>query len=242
MDIDLLAVGAHPDDIELTCGGTIAVCVKAGYSVGLVDLTEGEMGTRGNNKIRLQEAERAGKILGAKFRINLNLGDGRFENTEANRAKLITVIRKHRPKLLLIPHSGERHPDHVRAHHLCREAWFYAGLRKLETKDGRKLQQPWRPNNYIHFMQWQVFEPSFIVDISDVYDVRTKAILAHKSQFYNPGSTEPETLLSQKSFLDFVETRAKEYGYRIGVRYGEPFYSVEPIGIGDIFSLKMFKG
>ncbi len=242
MKIDLLAVGAHPDDIELTCGGTIAKCVKAGYKVGLVDLTEGEMGTRGTNTIRLKEAARAARILGAEFRINLNLGDGRFENTEANRLKLITVIRTYRPRLLLIPHSGERHPDHVRAHHLCREAWFYAGLRKLKTRERGKAQEPWRPENYIHFMQWQVFEPSFIVDISDVYETRVKAILAHKSQFYDPTSTEPQTVLSQKSFLDFVETRAKEYGYRIGVSYGEPFYSVEPVGIGDLFSLKMFKG
>ena len=242
MDLDLLAIGAHPDDIELTCGGTLAKCVKLGYSVGAVDLTEGEMGTRGTREIRLKEAEKAAKILGVKVRINLGLADGRFENSEENRSKLIQVIRKYRPKILLIPHSDERHPDHVRAHHLCREAWFYSGLRKMETFDDGKPQQSFRPNSYIHFMQWQLFEPSFIVDISDVYDIRMKAILAHKSQFYDPNSKEPQTVLSQKSFLDLLETRAKEFGFRIGARYGEPFYCSEAIGINDIFSLKMFRG
>lgn len=241
MKLDLLAFGSHPDDIELTCSGTLAKASKAGYKVGIVDLTEGELGTRGNSSLRAREAAAAAKTLGC-VRENLRIPDGNIELTNANRLKVMVVIRKYRPRIILIPHFGERHPDHVHAHHLCREAWFYAGLRKIKTKVNGKLQEPWRPERYFHYMQWQEFEPSFIVDISDAYDTRVKSILAHKSQFYDPGSKDPQTLLSQKSFLDFVETRAKSYGFSIGVKYGEPFYSIEPVGIGDLFALKMFKG
>lgn len=241
MNLDILAVGAHPDDVELTCAGTIAKAVKNGYKAGIVDLTEGELGTRGNNVIRAKEAKTAARIIGC-VRENLGLPDGNIELNQLNRLKLIQIFRKYRPKVLLIPHFGERHPDHVHAHHLCREAWFYSGLRKIETKLNGKKQEPWRPKNYFHYMQWQEFEPTFIVDISDVYTKRMNAIKAHASQFHNPKSKEPQTLLSQHSFLDFVETRAKSYGYQIGVRYGEPFYSVGPIGINDLFELKMFHG
>ena len=241
MKLDLLAFGPHPDDIELTCAGTLAKAVKAGYKVGIVDLTRGEMGTRGNTEIRLKEATAAAKALGC-IRENLGIPDGNIELTSANRSKVIQMIRKYRPTIIFIPHFGERHPDHVHAHHLCREAWFYSGLRKIMTKLNGKLQEPWRPDNYFHYMQWQEFEPSFIVDISDVYDARLKSILAHKSQFYDPNSKDHQTLLSQQSFLDFVETRAKSYGFNIGVKYGEPFYSVQPIGVRDLFELKLFKG
>ncbi|MBI3364766.1 MAG: bacillithiol biosynthesis deacetylase BshB1 [Ignavibacteriae bacterium] len=241
MKLDLLAIGAHPDDVELTCSGTLAKATKLGYKVGIVDLTEGELGTRGNDKIRAKEATAAAKTLGC-VRENLHLPDGNIEINKKNRLKLIQIYRKYRPKIILIPHFGERHPDHVHAHHLCREAWFYSGLRKIETKLNGKRQEPWRPHNYFHFMQWQEFEPSFIVDITDVYEQRVKSIRAHKSQFYNPKSKEPQTILSQQSFLDFVETRAKSFGFKIGAKYGEPFYSVEPIGITDIVGLKMFKG
>jgi bacillithiol biosynthesis deacetylase BshB1 len=241
MNLDILAIGAHPDDVELTCSGTIAKAVKNGCKVGILDLTEGELGTRGNNVIRAKEAKAAADILGC-VRENLSLPDGNIELTRANKLKVIQVFRKYRPKLILIPHFAERHPDHVSAHHLCREAWFYSGLRKIETKLNGKKQEPWRPKNYFNYMQWQEFTPSFIVDITDVFEQRMKAIKAHASQFHDPSSTEPQTLLSQQSFLDFVETRAKNYGYAIGVKYGEPFYSVQPIGILDIFSLKMFHG
>ncbi len=241
MQLDLLAFGSHPDDVELTCAGTLAVAKRAGYSTGIIDLTEGELGTRGSNVIRAREAAAAAKILGC-VRENLHIPDGNIQLNEENRLKVIRVIRKYRPKIILIPHFAERHPDHVNTHHLCLEAWFYAGLRKISTKVGGKEQLPWRPENYFNYMQWQEFQPTFIVDISDVFDIRLTSILAHKSQFHNPGSTEPATLLSEKSFLDFVETRAKFYGYSIGASYGEPFYSAEPIGIKDLFGLKMFKG
>jgi bacillithiol biosynthesis deacetylase BshB1 len=241
MQLDILAIGAHPDDIELCCGGTLAKAAKLGYKTGIIDLTHGELGTRGNNVIRAKEAAAAAKILGC-LRENLHLPDGNIAVSQPNVKKLIQVYRKYRPKIILISHFYERHPDHVHAHHLCREAWFYSGLRKIETKLNGKKQEPWRPHNYFHYMQWQVFEPTFIVDITDVYQVRLKSILAHKSQFYDPSSKEPNTLLSEKSFFDYLEARAITYGYKIGVKYGEPFYSVESIGIGDLFDLKMFKG
>lgn len=241
MQLDVLAIGAHPDDVELTCGGTLAKCKSLGYRTGILDLTHGELGTRGDEHIRSKEAANAAKILGS-MRENLRLADGNIDVNQENLMKLIQVLRRYRPKILLIPHFYERHPDHVHTHHLCREAWYYSGLRKIQSTFKGKKQEPWRPQNYFQYMQWQEFIPSFIVDISDVYEQRVAAIRAHKSQFYDPSSKQPQTLLSQKSFLEFVEARTVNYGYRIGVKYGEPFYSVEPIGIGDLFDLRMFKG
>jgi bacillithiol biosynthesis deacetylase BshB1 len=155
---------------------------------------------------------------------------------------VIEVYRKYRPEIILIPHWQERHPDHVHAHYLCREAQFYSGLRKIEIKTYGKKLPPWRPHKYFHYQQKYEFTPSFIIDISDVHDIRVAAIKAHKSQFFNPESNDPETFLSQKSFLEFIETRMKYYGSQIGVKYGEPFYSVEPVGVKDLFSLQLFKG
>lgn len=241
MQLDILAVGAHPDDVELCCAGTLVKLVRRGRRAGIVDLTEGELGTRGTRRVRLGEARAAASILGCS-RENLGIPDGNIEVNSRNVRKLITAIRKYRPKLLVIPHWHERHPDHVHAHQLCKEAWFYAGLRKIRTTLGGRSQEPWRPDNYIHFMQWYEFTPSFIVDITGVYETRLKAIRAHKSQFYDPASTEPATKLSDRTFLDFVETRAKIYGAKIGVRYAEPFFSVESIGIEDPLALRMFRG
>ena len=241
MVLDILAIGAHPDDVELACAGTIAKSSLLGYKVGILDLTEGEMGTRGNRRIRASEAASAAKILGC-VRENLHLPDSRFEVTRPNLKKLIGIIRRYRPRVLLIPHSSERHPDHVRAHHLAREARYYAGLKKLTTREGGTLQKEWRPPLCFHYMQWQMFTPTFIVDISDVYDTRMSAIMAHKSQFYNPSSREPDTVLSQKSFLVMLETRARFYGQQIGVRYGEPFFSTDTPGVDDMFDLKFLNG
>ncbi|HLF15138.1 MAG TPA: bacillithiol biosynthesis deacetylase BshB1 [Bacteroidota bacterium] len=241
MPLDILAVGAHPDDVELCCAGTLAKLVKKGRKAGIIDVTEGELGTRGTRSIRLKEAKMAALALGC-VRENLHIPDGNIQVNSVNVRKMIMLIRKYRPKLIIIPHWHERHPDHVHAHHLCREAWFYAGLRKISTTMNGQRQEPWRPNNYIHYMQWYEFTPSFIVDITNVYNVRLKAIKAHKSQFYDPGSTEPATKLSDSAFMDFLEIRAKSYGAKIGVKYGEPFYSVESIGIADPLELTMFGG
>lgn len=241
MTVDILAIGAHPDDVELSCAGTLAKAAMKGSGVAIIDLTQGELGTRGNREIRAREAQHAARILGCA-RENLKLPDGGIEINDRNLKLLISAIRRYRPKILLIPHWLERHPDHVHAHHLCREAWFYAGLRKIRTSVRGKSQEPWRPNNYFHFMQWYEFQPSFIVDVTESYQIRMESIKAHKSQFFDPDSTDPQTFLSKESFFDLIETRAKNYGIKIGAAYGEPFYSVESVGIDSLFDLRMFKG
>jgi len=225
VELDILAIGAHPDDVELCCSGTLAKAVTQGYRVGILDLTEGELGTRGSRSLRRKEAKKAADVLGVSIRENLRLQDGNIPVDKESTKKLIQVLRAYRPKILFIPYSLERHPDHVNAHHLCRETWFYSGLGKILTRRRGKRQEPWRPHACYQFMQWHEFTPSFVVDISDVYHKRTQSILAYSSQFYNPQSREPQTMLSQKSFLDFVEARARHFGGRIGVHYGEPFFS-----------------
>lgn len=241
MNVDVLAIGAHPDDIELSCGGTVASLVKQGYSVAVADLTKGELGTRGNEAVRKKEAKLAAEILGLVTRRNLEIPDGGIELNQKNLRKVISLIRELRPKILLIPHSVERHPDHVHTHQLCKEAWFYAGLRKIVTKHRGRPQDPFRPHNYFEYQQWYHFEPTFIVDISDTFEIKMKAIRAHASQLHNPKSNEPETRLSRPDFLDRIKTDAKFYGQRIGVKYGEPFFSYAPIGIRNPLELFMNK-
>jgi N-acetylglucosamine malate deacetylase 1 len=236
MKLDVLAIAAHPDDIELSCGGTIAKLVKQGKKVGIVDMTQGEMGTRGSAEIRLQEAQKAAEILGLSARENLKFYDGKFTTGHINKLRLSRVIRRYQPEVLFIPHWLERHPDHERAHRLARDAWFYAGLSKIKTEeDDGTAQEAFRPKIYYHYMQKFEFEPTFVVDISDVYDIRLKAIQAYASQFHNPESNDPETLLSKPDFMQFIETRARFYGSRIGVKFAEPFFAIEKIGVRSVF-------
>ncbi len=242
MHVDVLALGAHPDDIELSCGGTIAKLVKDGHKVAIADFTQGELGTRGNKDIRSKEAAEAAKILGVTARRNLKIPDGDIELSKANIKKVITLIRELRPRILIIPHSVERHPDHVHAHRLSKEAWYYSGLRKIETSLDGEHQKPHRPDNFFEFMQWYEFTPSFIVDISETFDTKMKAIKAHASQFYDPNSKDPETLLSRPEFLERIKTDSEYYGKRIGVKYGEPFYSWTPLGVKTIFDFVLTKG
>lgn len=237
MKLDLLAIAAHPDDVELTCSGTLIKLVKQGRKVGILDLTRGELGTRGTEELRAAEANEATKIMGVHARESLNLPDGNIEINQANKLKVIEIIRKYRPDLLLFPHWLERHPDHEHAHQLCREAWFYSGLEKIETSLDGKKQEPFRPRSYYHFMQTYEFVPSFIVDISDEYEQRMAATRAFKSQFYDPKNSERETFLSTPEFMEMLQTRFAYYGDRIGRKYGEPFYSVNMIGIEDPFLL-----
>jgi len=241
MHVDVLAFGSHPDDIELSCGGTIAKLAKQGYKVALADVTQGELGTRGTKEIRADEARKAAKILGVTIRRNLSIPDGNIEITPENIKKIISLIRELRPKVLLIPHSVERHPDHVHTHQLCREAWFYSGLEKIRTKHRGVEQQPHRPHHFFEFMQWYEFPPSFVVDISDTFDLKMKAIRCYASQFYNPNSAERETKLSSPEFLERIEIQCRYYGMRIGVRYGESFFTHQTIGIRDIFQLVLNK-
>lgn len=241
MQLDVLAIGSHPDDVELCCSGTLAKMVRLGYKAGIVDITRGELGTRGTTAIRTREANEAARILGC-VRENAGLPDGGIEVNQKNIRKLIQIYRKYRPTILLIPHWLERHPDHVHTHHLCREAWFYSGLRRIRTSINGKPQDPWRPRNYLHYMQWYEFEPSVVVDISDVHQKRMASIKAHRSQFHDPSSRDPQTILSQEHFLRFVEARARNYGMKIGVEYGEPFFSIENIGVRSLSDLQLFHG
>jgi N-acetylglucosamine malate deacetylase 1 len=237
MKLDVLAIGAHPDDIELSCGGTVIKLVKQGKKVGILDLTEGELGTRGNREVRAREAENAGRVLGVSVRESLSISDGNIENTPANRIEVIRAIRKFRPDVLLIPHPIDRHPDHEHAHVLCREAWFYSGLEKIDVSERGTTLEPFRPRAYFHFMQWFEFEPSFIVDVTDEYDRRMEAVRAFRSQFFDPESSERETVLSTPEFMEMVKTRLEYYGDRIGRKYGEPFFSPVALCINDLVAL-----
>lgn len=237
MKIDILAIGAHPDDIELGCSGTIAKSIKSGYRVSILDLTEGELGTRGNAKTRINEAKKASEILGITSRINLKLSDGKIEVNNKNVLKVISIIRNLRPEILLIPHNLERHPDHEHTHEIAKEAWFYSGLEKIKTTLNGVKQEAHRPSKYFHYMQKYEFQPSFIFDISDVFEIKMKSIKAFESQFYNPKSKEKETLLSSIDFLKFVEARDRHFGSLIGKQFGEAFYSHEPVINKNLFDL-----
>lgn len=239
MKLDVLAIAAHPDDIELSCGGTIIKLAKQGRKVGIVDLTEGELGTRGTREIRAKEALNAARILGVSVRENLGIPDGNIENTVENRLLLIRSIRRHKPEVLLLPFHTDRHPDHVNAHTLCREAWFFSGIDKMETHDNDIKQAAHRPRNYYSYMQWFEFVPSFIVDVSDEYEQRLNAVKAFKSQFHDPSSTEKETVLSTPEFLELIRTRLEYYGDRIGKKYGEPFFSPSYVPVVDLYSLDL---
>lgn len=237
MKLDVLIIGAHPDDVELSCGGTVAKLTRQGKRVGIVDLTEGELGTRGSREVRAREANEAAKILGVATRENLRIPDGHIENTPENRVKLIRQLRECRPEIIIFPYSIDRHPDHEQAHVLCKQAWFYSGLEKLETLHNGQKQSPFRPRGWLNFMQWHEFTPSFIVDVTEEYTIRMKAVRAFKSQFYEPHSQERDTLLSRPEFLEMVETRLEYYGDRIGTKYGEPFFLRTPVGIHNLDAL-----
>jgi bacillithiol biosynthesis deacetylase BshB1 len=239
MKLDVLAIGAHPDDVDLSCGGTVAKLVKQGRRVGIADLTRGELGTRGSREIRAAEAAEAARILGVQVRVNLGMPDGNLETTLQNRLNIVRTIRQYQPDVLLFPYPVDRHPDHEHAHTLCREAWFAAGLAKIETTFHGKSQEPFRPRAYYHFMQWFEFQPSFIIDISDEFEQRMECVRAFKSQFYDPESNERQTILSTPEFLEMLRTRLAYYGDKIGKKYGEPFYSVTAVNVRDLFELNL---
>lgn len=236
MLLDVLVFAAHPDDAELSMGGTIAKITNAGFKVGVVDLSKGELGTRGSAEIRKLEAARASEILKLSHRENLGLKDGSLKYNEEYMLKIVNRIRKYQPKLVFAPFSNDRHPDHVGTSHLVKEAFFYSGLSKIVTEENDKIQIPFRPKKLFYFMQTYEFNPSFIVDISSTFDTKMKSILAFDTQFHNPNSVEPETFISQPNFLKYIEARAKVFGFKIGKDYGEPFFSEEEIEI-EIASL-----
>ncbi|MEJ2052857.1 MAG: bacillithiol biosynthesis deacetylase BshB1 [Calditrichaceae bacterium] len=230
MNLDLLAFGAHPDDVELSCGGTIIKLVKAGYSVGVIDLTEAELSTRGTVENRRIETAKAGEIMGIKVRENLQIPDGHIDNVEKNRLKVINSIRKYKPKIVFAPYTDDRHPDHVHASKLIIESAFYSGLVKIESEFPAH-----RPEKIIHYFQHLVDKPSFVVDISNEFVQKMETVKAFASQFYNPESDEPETLISRKNFMQMLEDRARYFGYQVGVEYAEPFFIKSMIKIDNIY-------
>lgn len=238
MKLDLLVLAAHPDDAELGCAGTIARHIADGRKVGIIDFTQGELGTRGTVESRYEEAAEAARILGVSVRDNLKLRDGFFRNDEAHQLKVISAIRRYRPEIVLCNAVGDRHSDHGRAAQLAGDAAFLAGLTKIETtgEDG-KSQQAWRPRVVYHFIQSLFIKPDIIVDISDYWDVKVNAIKAFKTQFFDPRSTEPETYISKPGFLKMVEARAIEFGHAIGTQYGEGFTVTRYPGVRSLFDL-----
>lgn len=230
MKLDILAFGAHPDDVELCCGGTLIKHVNAGKKVGIIDLTRGEMGTRGTAEERVKESAAAAAIIGASVRENLGLRDGFLSaENEKDLLAVIRVLRKYRPDVVIANAKEDRHPDHGRGSALVSRAVFLSGLVKIETSDNGVEQHAWRPGKVYHYMQYRYRKPDFVVDISDVFERRKEAILAYSSQFYDPDSNEPETLISTSRFQNFLESRAKEYGSIIEKEYGEGFETDTPL-------------
>lgn len=239
MKLDILVISAHPDDAELGCAGSILRHISLGYTVGIVDLTRGELGTRGTPQTRDQEAADSAKILGVAVRENLNLRDGFFSNTEADQLKVIQAIRHYQPEMIWTNTVFDRHPDHARGADLVTTSSFLAGLQKIETKRDGILQKPWRPKAMYHIIQSQYIEPDVIVDISEFWDKKMEAIRAFKTQFYDPtsSSTEPETYISNPGFMKLLESRAHEFGHAIGVKYGEGFTVKRYMGVRNLFDL-----
>ncbi len=238
MKLDILAIGAHPDDVELGCAATIAKEVANGKKVGIVDLTQGELGTRGSAKIRMKEAEEAAKILGVAVRKNLNFADGFFVNDKNHQLEVIKMIRKYQPEIVLCNAVDDRHIDHGKGSKLVSDTCFLSGLVKIETQLDGKNQQPWRPKQVYHYIQWKNIKPDVVVDVSNVIEKKVAAILAYKSQFYNPKSNEPTTPISDKNFLDSVTYRAKDLGRLVGVAYAEGFTVERYIAVDSLFDIK----
>ncbi|MBL0154039.1 MAG: bacillithiol biosynthesis deacetylase BshB1 [Chitinophagaceae bacterium] len=240
MKVHLLAIGVHPDDVELSCSGVIINEVKAGKKVAIVDMTQGELGTRGTVDSRYQEAATAAMIMGVQARENLKMRDGFFVNDEENKLKLITAIRKYQPEIIFANALEDRHPDHGRAGKMIAECAFLAGLSKIETKDeAGRVQEKWKPAYVLHYIQDWFREPDFIVDISDVFEQRMEAIAAYGTQFHNPAdnSGEPQTYISTPEFFEAVIARARMIGKRIGVKYAEGFNTEKTIGIRSLDAL-----
>ena len=238
MKLDILAIGAHPDDVELGVGATIAKEVANGNKVGILDLTRGELGTRGNAEIRDVESMNSSKVLGTEVRENLRLQDGFFENNKESQIKIIEIIRKYQPEIVLINAPKDRHPDHGKAHSLVSTACFLSGLIKIETKLEGKKQKVWRPKHVYSYIQWKYLEPDFVVDVSDYMDTKINSILEFKSQFFDPNSNEPETPISKAGFLDSVRNMASEFGKNAGVKYAEGFIVERYPLIDSLFDIK----
>lgn len=237
MKLDILAFGAHPDDVELGCSGTIAKEVSLGKKVGIIDLTRGELGTRGSVEIRDQEAALAAQILGISVRENLNMRDGFFVNDEAHQLEIIKRIRKYQPEIVICNAIEDRHIDHGKGSKLVSDACFLSGLRKIETEHDGMQQEVWRPKVVYHYIQWKNIEPDFVVDISEFMDIKTKSILAYASQFYSENSNEPITPIATKNFLQSIHYRTQDFGRLIGVDYAEGFTTERYVAVKSLGDL-----
>jgi len=237
MKLELLAFGPHPDDVELGCGGTIAKEIALGKKVGIVDLTRGELGTRGSVEIRNQESANAAKILGISVRENLDMKDCFFVNDEAHQLQIVKMIRKYKPKIVICNAVDDRHIDHGKGSNLVSDACFFSGLRKIETEINGENQEAWRPKLVYHYIQWKNIEPDFVVDITGYNDKRLEAILAYESQFYNSESEEPVTLIATKNFKESLNYRAQDLGRLIGTDYAEGFTVERYLAVNSLSDL-----
>ena len=233
MKLDILAIAAHPDDVEISAAGTLMRSIAQGKKVGIVDLTQGELGSRGSAELRLKEAAKASEIMGIHARENLGLADGFFRDDEETIKKIIAVIRKYQPEIVLTNALADRHPDHGRAAKLVNDACFYSGLRKIETG-----QEAWRPKALYHFGQDYYQKPDFVVDITAFWDKKVEALMAFSSQFYDPNSTEPKTPISGEEFFDFIKARNMDFGRPAGYLIAEGFVAARAIGVKDLFDIQ----
>ena len=239
LKLDILVLAVHPDDAELGCAGTILKHIALGKKVGIVDLTRGELGTRGSAEIRDQEAAAAAKILGLAVRENLAIPDGFFENTKPYQLKVIEAIRKYQPEIIITNAYHDRHPDHGRANQLVDTSAFLSGLRKIETYADGKLQEAWRPDILLHFIQDEYIKPDILVDVTDHWDKKIESIYAYGSQFFNPNwGDEPATYISSPEFVQVVEARAREFGKSIQAKFAEGFTSRKILGVDNLFDLR----
>ncbi|WP_452603161.1 bacillithiol biosynthesis deacetylase BshB1 [Pontimicrobium sp. MEBiC06410] len=238
MKLDILAFGAHPDDVELGAGGTVAKAVAEGKKVGIVDLTKGELGTRGTEFTRFEEAANASKILGVSVRENLGFADGFFVNDKTHQLEVIKMIRKYQPEIVICNAVDDRHIDHGRGSKLVSDACFLSGLVKIETEIEGKLQDKWRPKTVYHYIQWKDLTPDFVVDISGYIDKKMESVFAYKTQFFDPNSKEPETPITSKNFTDSINYRARELGRLVGVEHAEGFTVERYVAVDSLFDLK----
>lgn len=238
MKLDILAFGAHPDDVELGCGATIVKEIANGKKVGIIDLTRGELGTRGTAETRDAEAKNASKILGVSVRENLKFADGFFVNDKASQLEIIKMIRKYQPEIVLCNAIDDRHIDHAKGSKLVSDACFLSGLIKIGTNVENKPQKPWRPKQVYHYIQWKNIEPDFVVDVSNYMKTKIEAVLAYKTQFYDAKSKDPETPISSKNFSDSIAYRAGDMGRIIGVDYAEGFTVERYLAVDSLFDLK----
>jgi len=237
MKLDILAFAAHPDDVELAASGTVIKHVNAGKKVGIVDLTRGEMGTRGTPDIRDQESDNAAKIMGLSARDNLRFRDVFFTNDEAHQLEVVRKIRQYQPEIVLANAVSDRHPDHSKASQLVTQACFMAGLSKIETDFNDQLQKAWRPHAVYHYIQSSYVSPDLVIDVSDVWDKRMESLMAYGSQFHDPKSDEPETFISSPQFLELIKSRSVDLGKTIGVQHAEGFTVERVVGVKDLFDL-----